>query len=120
MRGLPRPGAVPRPGRSRFERTVRERCSARRPTACASGCAACCPLPTAPTGDILDAGCGSGVFSLELAKRHPEAQVLGIELEPELVDRANEMARRAGLTNCRFRAGRRDQARLRRASSISS
>lgn len=54
---------------------------------------------------ILDAGCGSGVFSFELAKRHPEAQVLGIELEPDLVSRANEIARRAGLTNCRFEQG---------------
>jgi SAM-dependent methyltransferase len=33
---------------------------------------------------ILDAGCGAGVFSLELAKQHPEAQVTGVELEPEL------------------------------------
>ena len=31
--------------------------------------------------------------------------MLGIELEPELVARANEIARRAGLTNCRFEQG---------------
>ena len=55
--------------------------------------------------NILDAGCGSGVFTFELAKRHPEARVLGIELEQDLVDRANEIARRAGLTNCRFEQG---------------
>jgi SAM-dependent methyltransferase len=55
--------------------------------------------------NILDAGCGSGVFTFELAKRHPEAQVLGVELEPDLVDRGNEIARRAGLTNCRFEQG---------------
>jgi SAM-dependent methyltransferase len=54
---------------------------------------------------ILDAGCGSGVFSLELAKQHPEAQVTGVELEPDLVARANEIARRAGLSNCRFEQG---------------
>jgi SAM-dependent methyltransferase len=54
---------------------------------------------------ILDAGCGSGVFSFELAKQHPEAQVTGVELEPDLVDRANQMARRAGLTNVRFEQG---------------
>jgi len=54
---------------------------------------------------ILDAGSGSGVFSFELAKRHPQAQVLGIELEPQLVERANEIARRAGLANCRFETG---------------
>jgi SAM-dependent methyltransferase len=54
---------------------------------------------------ILDAGCGSGIFTMELAKRHPEAQVVGIELEQVLVDRSNEVARRAGLTNCRFEQG---------------
>jgi len=54
---------------------------------------------------ILDAGCGSGVFSFELAKRHPEAQVTGVELEPDLVARANEIAKRAGLSNCSFQEG---------------
>jgi SAM-dependent methyltransferase len=54
---------------------------------------------------ILDAGCGSGVFSFELAKQHPEAQVTGVELEPDLVARANEIARRSGLKNVRFEQG---------------
>ena len=54
---------------------------------------------------ILDAGCGSGVFSYELAKRHPEARVVGVELEPDLVARANEIARRAHLANCSFQEG---------------
>jgi SAM-dependent methyltransferase len=54
---------------------------------------------------ILDAGAGAGVFSFELAKQHPEAQVLGVELDPQLVERANGIARRARLTNCRFEAG---------------
>jgi SAM-dependent methyltransferase len=54
---------------------------------------------------ILDAGCGIGVFTMELAKQHPTAEVVGVELEPELVERANLVARRAGLTNCIFRQG---------------
>jgi SAM-dependent methyltransferase len=54
---------------------------------------------------ILDAGCGSGVFSYELAKRHPEAKVTGVELEPDLVARANEIAKRAHLSNCSFQEG---------------
>lgn len=51
---------------------------------------------------ILDAGCGPGVFTMELAKRHPEAEVLGVDLDPEAVARASVVARRAGLANCRF------------------
>jgi SAM-dependent methyltransferase len=54
---------------------------------------------------ILDAGCGSGVFSFELAKRHPEAQVIGIDSEPDLVARANEIAKRARLANLSFQEG---------------
>jgi SAM-dependent methyltransferase len=54
---------------------------------------------------ILDAGCGSGVFSFELAKRHRGAQVVGIDSDPQLVKRASEIARRAGLSNCRFEEG---------------
>jgi len=56
-------------------------------------------------GNILDAGCGGGVFSMELAKMHPEAQVLGIDIERHLVDRANMIAERAGIGNCRFEVG---------------
>ncbi len=54
---------------------------------------------------ILDAGCGSGVFSFELAKLHPEAQVVGVDSDPELVARASEIARRAQLANCSFQEG---------------
>jgi SAM-dependent methyltransferase len=54
---------------------------------------------------ILDAGCGSGVFSYELAKRHPEAQVVGVDSDPDLVARANQIAERAHLANCRFQEG---------------
>lgn len=54
---------------------------------------------------ILDAGCGAGVFSMELAKQHPEAKVTGVELEPVLVDRANAVARKAGLGNLHFEQG---------------
>ena len=51
---------------------------------------------------ILDAGCGRGVFTLELAKQHPEATVVGVDIEPGLVERANYIAHRAGVKNCRF------------------
>ena len=54
---------------------------------------------------ILDAGCGGGVFSIELAKRHPEAKVLGLDMDSGLVERANVIAQRARLANCRFEQG---------------
>jgi SAM-dependent methyltransferase len=93
------------PGRSRFERMY-----ARILGAPASGLRIRLRrvLPVTRSGSyqrILDAGCGSGVFSFELAKQHPEAQVLGIDSEPDLVSRGNEIARRAGLANCRFEEG---------------
>lgn len=59
---------------------------------------------------ILDAGCGPGVFSFELAKRHPTAEVVGVDTDPALVQRAATIARESGLTNCRFEA--RDVTRL--------
>ena len=54
---------------------------------------------------ILDAGCGSGVFTFELAKRHRQASVLGVDSDPRLVDRAREIGDRSGLTNCHFQEG---------------
>jgi SAM-dependent methyltransferase len=63
------------------------------------------PATSGSYDSILDAGCGSGIFSFELAKRHPDAQVLGVDSDPGLVSRGNEIAERAGLLNCRFNEG---------------
>lgn len=54
---------------------------------------------------ILDAGCGPGVFTMELAKLHPDAQVVGIDIDEDAVKRAALIARKAGLANCRFELG---------------
>jgi 2-polyprenyl-3-methyl-5-hydroxy-6-metoxy-1,4-benzoquinol methylase len=54
---------------------------------------------------ILDAGCGPGVFTMELAKRHPEAQVVGVDIDQEAIERASRIVRRAGISNCRFERG---------------
>ncbi len=104
MRGFPGRELSLDPGRSRFERMYANLLGAP-----ANGLRIrlrrVLPATEGSYGTILDAGCGSGVFSFELAKRHPEAQVTGVELEPELVARASEIARRAGLTNCSFQQG---------------
>ena len=55
--------------------------------------------------NILDAGCGGGVFSMELAKLHTDSRVLGIDIEQDLVDRANLIASRAGIPNVTFEVG---------------
>jgi SAM-dependent methyltransferase len=92
------------PGRSRFERLY-----ARVLGAPANGLRIrlrhVLPATDGAHRSILDAGCGNGVFSFELAKRHPDAQVVGIEIDEGLVARDNEIARRAGLRNCRFEIG---------------
>ncbi|MGH7514226.1 MAG: class I SAM-dependent methyltransferase [Gemmatimonadales bacterium] len=54
---------------------------------------------------ILDAGCGPGVFTMELAKRHPQAEVLGIDIDKIAIDRAEMIAAKAGIRNCRFSTG---------------
>ena len=51
---------------------------------------------------ILDAGCGPGVFTMELAKQHPQAEVLGIDIDEAAVRRAQLIAATAGISNCRF------------------
>jgi SAM-dependent methyltransferase len=45
------------------------------------------------------------VFSIEMAKRHPDALVLGLDTDGDLVSRANAMVARAGIDNCRFEVG---------------
>ncbi len=81
-------------------------CSARPRTVCASGCGACCPRPPGRIVDILDAGCGQGVFSFELAKAHPEAK-LRRRRHGTHARRHARTRSRAGpdLRNCRFDVG---------------
>ena len=104
MKGFPGRELSLDPGRSKFERMYANLLGAP-----ANGLRIrlrrVLPVTKGSFGTILDAGCGSGVFSYELAKQHPEAQVTGIELEHDLVDRANQIAKSAGLTNCRFQQG---------------
>ena len=39
---------------------------------------------------ILDIGCGTGLIALMMAQRFPEAQVWGIDIDPEAVAQARE------------------------------
>ena len=51
---------------------------------------------------ILDFGCGAGASSMILAKLFPEATIIGIELEPKLVELANHRKQYYGLENVIF------------------
>jgi trans-aconitate methyltransferase len=51
---------------------------------------------------ILDAGCGRGDYSFYLARRFPDAQVRGVDIDEERVSRNRRMAERLGIENVTF------------------
>ena len=53
---------------------------------------------------ILDAGCGDGLLTLALAKRHPRWTLLGVDLREDLLDGARKRAAGRGLGNVEFQA----------------
>lgn len=53
--------------------------------------------------NILDAGCGRGDYSFYLAKRYPDASVVGIDLNSELITRNNETKRLLNFKNLEFK-----------------
>ena len=65
------------------------------------------PAAPAPPLRVVDAGSGKGYLTFALAHLlGPRAQVLGLEVRPELVDLCNRVARDHGLAHLTFRAGR--------------
>lgn len=55
-------------------------------------------------GDILDVGCGFGLFSLYYAASHPERTIHGFDLNPKRIEMAQKSAERLGLKNVSFHA----------------
>ncbi len=53
---------------------------------------------------ILDAGCGDGLLTLAMAKRHPEWTMFGIDLRENLLAGARARAEARGLDNVSFQA----------------
>jgi ubiquinone/menaquinone biosynthesis C-methylase UbiE len=47
---------------------------------------------------ILDLGCGTGTLAIQVKRREPGAKVIGLDADPEMLSRAREKAKRAGVT----------------------
>ena len=55
-----------------------------------------------PGARVLDAGCGSGAIARLLAAHHPAAEIVGVDVNPEYVAYARNLAARQGLRNLTF------------------
>jgi SAM-dependent methyltransferase len=58
---------------------------------------------------VLDAGCGDGLLSLAMAKRHPAWALVGVDLREDLLEGARKRAAARGLPNARFVPGNLEQ-----------
>ncbi len=54
---------------------------------------------------VLDAGCGPGTITADLAARVPGGQVTGIDAAPDVLAEARQEAARRGQANVRFETG---------------
>ena len=52
---------------------------------------------------VLDCGCGPGPITLGLAEIVSPGRVVGIDIEPTMIDRANQLAAESGADNVEFR-----------------
>lgn len=55
-------------------------------------------------GNVLDIGCGFGLFGLYFASTHPDRKVHGFDLNAKRIATANESAHRLGMANATFHA----------------
>jgi ubiquinone/menaquinone biosynthesis C-methylase UbiE len=61
-----------------------------------------------PGQRVLDLGCGTGTFAVAVKQRQPEAEVFGVDGDPDVLDRARRKAESAG-TEVSFDHGRAEQ-----------
>ncbi|MGB0447364.1 MAG: peptide chain release factor N(5)-glutamine methyltransferase [Pseudomonadales bacterium] len=54
---------------------------------------------------LLDLGTGTGAIGLALASENPQWQIMGVDLNPEAVDLANQNAQLNSINNIRFEQG---------------
>jgi len=60
------------------------------------------PLITSGYKNIMDAGCGQGVFTFELAKKFPDIKITGIDIDKNALEINKDIAQINELTNCNF------------------
>jgi demethylmenaquinone methyltransferase/2-methoxy-6-polyprenyl-1,4-benzoquinol methylase len=61
---------------------------------------------------IIDQACGTGIVTIELARRFPECHVTGVELRDEYLQHARQKARSLGIKNVDFVLGRAEDVAL--------
>ncbi len=61
-----------------------------------------CQLQGRPLGKIVDAGSGRGLFTFQLARLFPGAEVIGMDINADQVARNNAISTQLGYRNCRF------------------
>jgi ubiquinone/menaquinone biosynthesis C-methylase UbiE len=47
---------------------------------------------------VLDLGCGTGTLAVLIKKRHPQARVVGLDVDPRVLEQAVRKAHRAGVS----------------------
>ena len=69
--------------------------------------------------DVVEVGAGTGLFSVELAARHPEKQFAAVDVKADRLQKGAYEAQARGLKNVRFVRARADQlGKLFKASSV--
>ncbi len=51
---------------------------------------------------FLDLGCGLGQYSFKIAKKHPDADIVAIDIDQQQIENCTHFARQEHLTNIRF------------------
>lgn len=67
-------------------------------------------IPPHPTR-VLDLACGTGISTLAIAKRYPQAKVVGVELRDEYLDIARKKVQELGLPQVEFVLSRAEEYR---------
>jgi len=70
-------------------------------------------LRTIPKGSsrILDQACGTGILTLKIARRFPQARIVGVDLTAEYLRVAQKKAAALGLNRLEFITGRAEEVR---------